>query len=123
AILPPIIGNRIVQRGIRFFMAESRIEVFRKMLAADATNTAVRFGLANELLKLERYEEAVAELQTYLQQANDQGNAYGKLAQALERLGRTDEARAAYEQGIAAANRHGHPGMAQEFQLAMDELL
>jgi predicted Zn-dependent protease len=104
-------------------MAESRIEVFRKMLAADAANPAVRFGLANELLKLERFEEAAAELQTYLQQANDQGNAYGKLAQALERLGRTDEARAAYEQGIATANRHGHPGMAQEFQLALDELL
>ncbi|MFN7930760.1 MAG: tetratricopeptide repeat protein [Blastocatellia bacterium] len=104
-------------------MTESRITVFQKMLAAEPANTAVRFGLANELLKLERYEEAAAELQTYLQQANDQGNAYGKLAQALERLGRIDEARAAYEQGIAAAQRHGHPGMAQEFQLAMDDLI
>ena len=104
-------------------MTESRITVFQKMLAAEPANTAVRFGLANELLKLERYEEAAAELQTYLQQANDQGNAYGKLAQALERLGRIDEARAAYEQGIAAAQRHGHPGMAQEFQLALDELI
>lgn len=104
-------------------MAESRIAVFQKMLASDPANTAVRFGLANELLKLERYDEAAAELQTYLQQANDQGNAYGKLAQALERLGRIDEARAAYEQGIAAAQRHGHPGMAQEFQLALDDLI
>jgi predicted Zn-dependent protease len=104
-------------------MAESRIAVFQKMLASDPTNTAVRFGLANELLKLERYGEAATELQTYLQQANDQGNAYGKLAQALERLGRVDEARVAYEQGIAVANRHGHPGMAQEFQLALDELI
>lgn len=104
-------------------MAESRIEVFRKMLATDPANTAVRFGLANELLKLERWEEAVSQLQIYLQQADDQGNAYGKLAQALERLGRTDEARAAYQQGIAAANRHGHPGMAQEFQLALDDLI
>lgn len=104
-------------------MAEARIEIFRKMLASDASNTAVRFGLANELLKLERWDEAVTELQTYLSQSNDQGNAYGKLAQALERLGRSDEARAAYEQGIAAANRHGHPGMAQEFQLALDELI
>lgn len=104
-------------------MAEARIEVFRKMLASDTRNTAVRFGLANELLKLERWDEAVVELQTYLQQANDQGNAYGKLAQALERLGRTDDARTAYQQGIAAANSHGHPGMAQEFQLALDELI
>lgn len=103
-------------------MAEARIEIFRKMLAAEPNNTTVRFGLANELLKLERWDEAAQELQTYLGQSDDQGNAYGKLAQALDRLGRTDEARAAYQQGIAAANRHGHPGMAQEFEMALEDL-
>ncbi len=104
-------------------MGESRIDLFRKMLEADPGNTTVRFGLANELLKLERFEEAVAELQEYLARADDQGAAYGKLAQALDRLGRTDEARSAYEAGIAAANRHGHPGMSQDFQMALDDLL
>ena len=104
-------------------MAEARIEVFRKMLEAEPNNAAVRFGLANELLKQERFEEAASELRAYLSQADDQGAAYGKLAQALERLGRADEARAAYEQGITAARRHGHPGMAQEFEMAMSELL
>src|SRR5256885_60440 len=103
-------------------MAEPKIELFKKMLAADPTNTTVRFGLANELLKLERFEEAATELQAYLAQADDQGNAYGKLAQALERLGRVDEARAAYQQGVAAANRHGHPGMAQDFEIALADL-
>src|SRR6185436_2766910 len=104
-------------------MAESRIEVFKKMLVAEPTNTTVRFGLANELLKLERWEEAAQELQTYLSQTDDQGNAYGKLAQALERIGKTEEARQAYQQGIAAANQHGHPGMAQEFEMALEDLL
>ena len=103
-------------------MSEARIEVFKKMLEADPGNSTVRFGLANELLKLERFAEAAAELQTYLGQANDQGNAYGKLAQALERLGKFDEARQAYQQGIETANRHGHPGMAQDFQMALDDL-
>lgn len=103
-------------------MAEARIELFKKMLNDDPSNTTVRFGLANELLKLERYAEAVDELQAYLSQTDDQGNAYGKLAQALEQLGRIDEARAAYQQGIAAANRHGHPGMAQEFEMALADL-
>jgi len=103
-------------------MAEARIEIFKKMIAADPNNSTVRFGLASELIKLERFEEAAAELQTYLSQSDDQGNAYGKLAQALERLGRTQEARAAYEQGIAAANRHGHPGMAQDFEMALADL-
>jgi len=104
-------------------MAEARIEIFRKMVNDDPNNTTIRFGLANELLKLERFEEAVDELRNYLSQANDQGNAYGKLAQALERLGRIDEAREAYQQGVAAANKHKHPGMAQDFELALADLL
>lgn len=103
-------------------MAEARVEVFKKMLVAEPNNTPVRFGLANELLKLERFEEAAAEMQTYLNQADDQGNAYGKLGQALERLGKIEEARLAYQQGIAAATKHGHPGMAQDFEMAMADL-
>jgi len=103
-------------------MAEGRIELFKKMLQDDPKNTTVRFGLANELLKLERFEEAAAELRTYLNEADDQGAAYGKLAQSLERLGLIDEARSAYKQGIAAANRHNHPGMAQEFEMALEDL-
>lgn len=103
-------------------MAEARIEVFKKMLISEPSNTTVRFGLANELLKLERFEEAASELQIYLSQANDQGNAYGKLAQALERLGKIEEARQAYQQGITVATQHGHPGMAQEFEMALADL-
>jgi E3 SUMO-protein ligase RanBP2 len=104
-------------------MAESRIELFRKMCNDDPGNPTIRFGLANELLKLKRFEEAVGELKTYLSLADDEGNAYGKLAQALERLGRIDEAREVYQQGIAAANRHRHPGMAQDFELALADLI
>lgn len=104
-------------------MSESRIELFKKMLEQEPQNTAVRFGLSNELVKAERWAEAVDQIRTYLAQANDQGAAYGKLAQALERLGRHDEARAAYTQGIATANQHGHPGLAQEFELALADML
>lgn len=104
-------------------MSESRVELFRKMIEAEPNNTTVRFGLANELLKLERFEEAAVELKAYLGLADDQGNAYGKLAQALERLGRVDEAREAYQQGISAATRHGHPGMAQEFEMALADMI
>jgi predicted Zn-dependent protease len=103
-------------------MAEGRIELFKKMLNDDPKNTVVRFGLANELFKLERFEEAAVELRAYLNDADDQGAAYGKLAQSLERQGLIDEARAAYQQGIAAATRHNHPGMAEEFEMAMEDL-
>ncbi len=47
-------------------MAASRIETFRQMLESDPENTMVRFGLANELLKADRYEEAVGALNDYL---------------------------------------------------------
>ena len=104
-------------------MSETRIEIFKKMLNNDPNNTTIRFGLANELLKLERFEEAVNELKAYLSQTDDQGNAYGKLAQALERLGRVEEAREVYQQGITAANHHGHPGMAQDFEMALADLI
>ncbi|MFN0087553.1 MAG: tetratricopeptide repeat protein [Blastocatellia bacterium] len=104
-------------------MAETRIELFRKMLTADPKNSTVRFGLANELLKLDRFEEAAVELRAYLAETDDQGAAYGKLAQALERLGRIEDARTAYQQGIAAAQRHGHPGMAQDFEMTLAEMM
>ena len=66
---------------------------------------------------------AVDQLRSYLAEADDQGAAYGKLAQALEQLGRTDEARTAYEQGIATATRHGHPGLASELELALADMV
>lgn len=103
-------------------MAEARIEIFRRMLEADPSNTTVRYGLANELMKLGRDQEAIAEYRLYIAQADDQGAAYGKLAQALDRVGDPAGARTAYEEGIAAAQRHGHPGMAQEFQQALADL-
>lgn len=103
-------------------MSESRIEIFKKMLTDDPGNTTVRFGLATELIKAEKYEEAANELTQYLSQADDQGNAYGKLAQCYEKLDRTEDARKAYQDGIAVANKHGHPGMAQEFESSLEFL-
>jgi predicted Zn-dependent protease len=102
-------------------MSETRIELFKKLLQDDPSNTTVRFGLANELLKINKFEEAVNELRIYLSQADDQGAGYGKLAQALESLGRINEAREAYKQGIEAAYRYNHPGMAQEYEERMKD--
>jgi site-specific DNA recombinase len=49
----------------------------------------------------------------------DEGNAYGRLGDVLSRLGRKDEARAAYEKGIQQAERFGHSGMAEDLRLAL----
>jgi predicted Zn-dependent protease len=101
-------------------MATSRIETFKQMLESDPENSLVRFGLANEYLKEERYEEAIAALNDYLQRADDEGAAFGMLARAYEKTGRREEAREAYQRGIEAANLHGHPSMAEDYRQTLE---
>ena len=103
-------------------MTNPRLETFRAMVARSPGNALARFGLANECLKDGLYEEAAEQLRAYLALHDDEGNAYGRLAEALARLGRTDEARAALRTGIEAAARHGHPGMASDFEARLEEL-
>ena len=101
-------------------MATSRIDTFKQMLENDPENTLVRFGLANEYLKAELYEEAIVALEDYLQRADDEGAAFGMLARALEKVGRREEAREAYQRGIEAAELHGHPSMAEDYRMTLE---
>lgn len=102
-------------------MSATRLDTFKQMLASDPDNALVRFGLANELLKAERYEEAAEALREYITRADDEGAAYGMLARAYEKLGRRDEARAAYEAGIKAAEQHGHGRtMAADYRMTLE---
>jgi len=41
---------------------------------------------------------------------------YRLLGEALLKLERNQEAKEAYKKGIEAAYKHGHPGMAEEFE-------
>ena len=100
-------------------MSTSRIDTFRQMLESDPENTVVRFGLANEYLKAEQYEEAINALRDYLARADDEGAAYGMLARALEKVGRREEARQSYERGIEVAQAHGHPSMAEDYRMTL----
>ena len=52
----------------------------------------------------------------------DEGNAYMRLGEALQKIGREDEAREAYEAGIKQAEKFGHSGMAEDLRLALIEL-
>jgi predicted Zn-dependent protease len=94
----------------------------RAMVARNPTNALARFGLANEALKAQLYEEAADNLRAYLDQHEDEGNGYGRLAEALVKLGRVDDARAALHRGIEAARRFGPPGMVNEFEARLEEL-
>jgi predicted Zn-dependent protease len=101
-------------------MGTSRIEVFEQMLESDPDNTMVLFGLAKEYEKESRHADVVATLTKYLQLFNDEGNAYGMLAQAHEHLGNRDAARQAYQRGIEVATAHGHPSMAEDYRMTLE---
>ena len=99
---------------------QNRIEVFKQMLASDADNTMVLFGLANEYQKIGDWENTIATLETYLSKADDEGNAYGMLAKAYEQTGMREKARAIYQKGIAVSDAHGHPSMANDYRMTLD---
>ena len=101
---------------------QNRIETLRKMVDARPSDPRARFGLALEYERLRRWDDVVTTLTEYLEMADDEGNAYGRLALALRELGRDDEARDAYRMGIEAAHRHGHPTMAMEFEETLAEM-
>ena len=98
----------------------SRIEVFEQMLQIEPDNTLALFGLAKEYEKEGRHADVVSTLTKYLKLFNDEGNAYGMLAQAHEHLGNRDAARAAYVRGIEVATAHGHPSMAEDYRMTLE---
>ena len=102
---------------------ENRIEYFERMVADNPDNPTGLLALANEYQKAGRYEDEAAALERYLSvHSDDEGNAYARLGDVLSRLGRKDEARAAYETGIRQAEKHGHSGMAEDLRLALIQL-
>ena len=102
---------------------EDRIEYFERKLADNPDNPTGLLALANEYQKAGRHEDEATVLQRYVvAHEDDEGNAYARLGDVLSRLGREDEARAAYETGVRQAEKYGHSGMADDLRLAIIQL-
>jgi Flp pilus assembly protein TadD len=102
--------------GIGDMSSNDRIAALLRMLERNPSDARLHFGLAIEYEKAARWQDAADVLRAYLAVADDEGNAWGRLGNALRHLGRFDEARAAYTTGIAVARAHGHPSMAADFE-------
>lgn len=98
----------------------NRIEVFKEMLVADPENTMVMFGLAKEYEKLGQNTKVIDLLETYIAKTDDEGNAYGVLANAYALSGDREKAMKTYKLGIDVSMTHGHPTMANEYRMALD---
>ena len=97
-----------------------RIQVFEQMLVDDPSNTMVMFGLAKEYEKLGQHADVIRVLEDYLSKADDEGNAYGTLANAYALAGDREKAIGTYRRGIDVSMAHGHPSMANEYRMTLD---
>jgi predicted Zn-dependent protease len=87
---------------------------FERMLEAGKENSLLRFSLGNEYLKSGDPNTAVTHLERAVELDADFSAAWKLLGAALTQSGRTDAALAAYERGIAVAERKGDKQAAKE---------
>ncbi len=103
-------------------MPDNRLEILKSMVDSNPTDTFARYGLAMEYANSGKLEEAVEQYRSLLSANADYAAAYYHGGQALERLGRVEEARDFYEKGIEVTTRSGDIKTRNELQAALDIL-
>jgi len=103
-------------------MATNRLEILQQMVNQDPKNTFARYGLAMEYAKSDHYDKAVAEFRTLLEHDENYAAAYYHGGQALEKLGRIDDARALYEKGVEVTTSKGDAHTRAEIEAALSLL-
>jgi Flp pilus assembly protein TadD len=97
----------------------SRLETLRQLLADNPANTFARYGLAMEHVRSGDLAVAVREFEAVVTTDPKYSAAYYHGGQALEKLGKLDEARDLYRRGLAATR---DPHALSELQAALDIL-
>ncbi|MCC6362558.1 MAG: tetratricopeptide repeat protein [Bryobacterales bacterium] len=103
-------------------MSQERLDALNALLAQNPDNSFVRYGLAQTLLSAGQLEQAAATFLELIQRHHDYSAAYFHGGQTLEKLGRLDEARRVYEEGIVVCGRTGDLHTKSEIQGALDLL-
>ncbi|HEX4770403.1 MAG TPA: tetratricopeptide repeat protein [Bryobacteraceae bacterium] len=103
-------------------MATNRLEILKQMVAQDPANAFARYGLATEYANSGALEEAVAEFRNLLSRDENYAAAYYHGGQALEKLGRVQEARDFYQTGIEVTTRKGDLHTRAEIEAALNLL-
>ena len=83
----------------------NRLEILKTMVAQNPADSFSRYGLAMEYANSGSLDKAVEEYESLLSLNPDYAAAYYHGAQALEKLGRIDDARRMYTRGLEATRR------------------
>jgi tetratricopeptide (TPR) repeat protein len=103
-------------------MPIDRVQALQALLEQDPNNSFARYGLAQAYASNGQYELAVSSYRDLIAANPDYVAAYYHCGQALERMGKPDDARSIYEQGIEACTRTGDAHTRSEIQAALDIL-
>jgi Flp pilus assembly protein TadD len=103
-------------------MATNRLEILKSMVAQNPADTFSRYGLAMEYRNTGDLDAAMAEFGELRRINPDYWPTYFHGGQTLERLGRVDDAREMYQEGIDVTTRKGEMHAKSELQGALDLL-
>jgi predicted Zn-dependent protease len=99
-----------------------KIAALNEILQLDPANAFARYGLAMEHLSHGKTDLALTEFTTLIEHNPAYVPAYQMSAQTLAKQGRTEEAIARLNEGIAAAHRTNNAHAASEMQALLDDL-
>lgn len=100
----------------------TRLEILKSMVEQKPGDSFARYGLAMELRNTGDLEGAMREFDELRRLNPDYTAIYFHAGQTLERLGRIDDARAMYQEGIEVTSRTGDVHAKGELQGALDLL-
>jgi Flp pilus assembly protein TadD len=100
----------------------NRLEILKSMVEQNPADSFSRYGLAMEYRNTGDLEGAMREFHELQRLNPDYAATYFHAGQTLERLGRIDEAREMYQEGIEVTTRKGDMHARGELQGALDML-
>jgi tetratricopeptide (TPR) repeat protein len=99
-----------------------RLEALRKLAAANPADVFAHYALAMALAGAGQPAEAVAEFEQALALDANYTVTYFQMGQALEKLGRLEEARRVYQRGLEVTARLGQAHAREQLESALELL-
>src|SRR5271154_3491093 len=100
----------------------SRREILEQFVTQKPGDAFARYGLALECAKLGDDQAAIGHFQNLLEQNPQYVAGYYQFGQLLSRLGRLEEARKLFSDGIVTAQKTGDIHARDELQAALESL-
>jgi tetratricopeptide (TPR) repeat protein len=103
-------------------MAENRLEILKNLVEQNPGDVFARYGLAMAYTTAGNHAQAVEEFTKLIEMNPKYVAAYYHGGQALEKLGRLDQAREIYRRGIQVSAQIGDDHTRSELEAVLDLL-